>query len=342
MALATVALRDDLRPWYAAGLQHLLVDDAVQAWFDSAGDSEALSVNGALSTNGAISASAATSANATASAQNAARSVSHPPAPSARPVPASTPNTLGAAYAARNGAQFSHRAAPQGVPAGYARQQQEQAHAGAEARMAEAKQAAQHASVSSAASPMHVVGADTFPPTAWPQNWQVLWAKQRAPRPIVWTYWGLGEDLGGAPNDARRQFFRALIQQLQLPAGTSAFWPVALPDNGSGNSASVAPAASDAAAPASSAPNAPELIPHAQVFHAALSLLQPRLVVCFGSRALKYIAQQNALRPYQMCYQSGYRLCVLQDIDFLLTNATLSAAVSPWLRQLVVKMQFSK
>lgn len=43
----------------------------------------------------------------------------------------------------------------------------------------------------------------------------------------VWTYYELGLDLGGRPDDDRRALFKRIIESVKWPAKSIAFWPLA-------------------------------------------------------------------------------------------------------------------
>ncbi|MDY7000444.1 MAG: hypothetical protein SVS15_01515 [Thermodesulfobacteriota bacterium] len=43
----------------------------------------------------------------------------------------------------------------------------------------------------------------------------------------VWTYWDLGYDLGGRPNPDRRKLLKTIMDKLNWPKGSIAFWPMA-------------------------------------------------------------------------------------------------------------------
>lgn len=62
---------------------------------------------------------------------------------------------------------------------------------------------------------------------SWPASWQMLLRRCGSPAPaVLWTYPGLAEDLGGVPDNRRRNFFRRLFRDLAMPKGSHAFWPL--------------------------------------------------------------------------------------------------------------------
>lgn len=49
---------------------------------------------------------------------------------------------------------------------------------------------------------------------------------------MVWTYFNLGDDLLNAPHAGRRATLQALLKTLRWPAGSVAFWPLAIASQG--------------------------------------------------------------------------------------------------------------
>jgi hypothetical protein len=72
--------------------------------------------------------------------------------------------------------------------------------------------------------------SDNAPPSAgqFSAPWRALLEKTRS-APLVWTYEELGSDLQGNASVERSRCLKALIAQLSLPRGSSAFWPLGLP-----------------------------------------------------------------------------------------------------------------
>ncbi|MDR0828173.1 MAG: hypothetical protein LBN33_09935, partial [Desulfovibrio sp.] len=64
--------------------------------------------------------------------------------------------------------------------------------------------------------------------SAWHESWKKIYS--RTPKaPLIWTYVELGLDLSGQGDPRRSQFLKELIARLDLPRGSSAFWPLCLP-----------------------------------------------------------------------------------------------------------------
>ena len=135
----------------------------------------------------------------------------------------------------------------------------------------------------------------------WPEPWRLVFAKVK-PAPLAWTYHELGADLSGLPGgEQRAALFRSIIAELQLPRGTSTFWPTAVPME-QGNAASCAAR--------------PEL------FSAGLALLAPRIVVVFGKQALEDMdLPTDAVGLFQQRMVGGRLLIHVPAIDMLLDDA---------------------
>jgi hypothetical protein len=73
--------------------------------------------------------------------------------------------------------------------------------------------------------------ADTPLPTPaqFTAPWRALLEKT-PPAPLVWTYEELGRDLQGNASPERSRFLKTLLAALSLPRGSSAFWPLDLPE----------------------------------------------------------------------------------------------------------------
>lgn len=145
-------------------------------------------------------------------------------------------------------------------------------------------------------------------PEKWPEAWQSMWAKATAPCPIIWTYWSLGNDLGGNANPERGKLLRAIIGQLSLPKGSSTFWPVTVPDSEG------------------------TLQKDAKIFTAGVQRIRPRYLICFGSKALKTFAPNSGLGPYMFTQVNGHRLIALPDIDKMLGDTRHVPAIVAYLR----------
>jgi len=130
-------------------------------------------------------------------------------------------------------------------------------------------------------------------PEAWPALWQHLHARMKKAW-LCWSYWELGEDLCGTADPGRRQVLGQLISSLQRPAGTSTFWPPALPaDKDSGQSG---------------------LVPSRDLFWSGVQELGVRMIVSMGFRASVAIGlPQEEVRPLHWEIRNGVIVCTTWD-----------------------------
>lgn len=274
MAASTVVLSEQIRPWHNAGLRFLFDED------------------------GSI-AQAMTDAQAAASAQ---------PAPVAQP--ASSP--VAPAQQAPQQYQQTTRQQPASSQHQVVQQAQQQPQTAPTAQASQqraAQQGQRAAAVPPRSMPSLVIHPTNKPPEEWPQQWQNYWSKVQIPSPVVWTYWSLGDDLSGHADPKRREVLKKLISSLNLPRGTSSFWPVA-----------------------ASGEAADELTPAPEIFLAGLRRLRPRYSVVFGSKALKSFMPDSTLRPYLFTQFLGHRVIALPDVDYLVRSPNMLAPVIAYLR----------
>lgn len=113
-----------------------------------------------------------------------------------------------------------------------------------------------------------------LPPERWPAAWQAL--KNRRPLPsrplVLWTYAGLGDDLTAAPDEARRRVVVRMLTELKHPAGTHVFWPFALTGEASS--------------------------PEASLFWSGVKMLDPRVLLLFGSDTRDALDMPKTLKPF--------------------------------------------
>ena len=125
-----------------------------------------------------------------------------------------------------------------------------------------------------------------LPVDAWPERWLAL--KNRRPLPphplVLWTYAGLGEDLTGTPDEARRQVIVRMLMELRHPGGTHVFWPCGF------------------------AGEAPQDGP--ALFWSGVKLLNPRVLLLFGSDARDTLSMPKTLLPF--CQERVYGRLVIQ------------------------------
>jgi len=100
--------------------------------------------------------------------------------------------------------------------------------------------------------------------------WAGFLAKTPPAPLMVWTYRELGADLSGRADPARGALWRELIKRLDLPRGSVAFWPFALPEEGESE------------------------VVHMEPFLAGLARIAPKSLVVFGTHAFEPIARALA------------------------------------------------
>lgn len=273
MAASTVVLSEQIRPWHNAGLRFLFDED------------------------GSI-AQAMTDAQAAASAQPASSPVA--PAQQAPQQYQQTSHQQPAASQSQKQVVQPSQQKPQAASSAQTSQQRPQS---------SAQQGQRAPAVPPRAMPSLVIHPTNKPPEEWPQQWQNYWSKVQIPSPVVWTYWALGDDLSGHADPKRREILKKLISSLNLPRGTSSFWPVA-----------------------ASGEAADELTPAPEIFLAGLRRLRPRYSVVFGSKALKSFMPDSTLRPYLFTQFLGHRVIALPDVDYLVRSPSMLAPVIAFLR----------
>lgn len=108
-------------------------------------------------------------------------------------------------------------------------------------------------------------------PASWPAPWRALFAEVQA-APVLWSYAELGLDLSGKGNAERSATLRKIIGALQLPRGTSVFWPQSLPEESDDTPASTLETPGGEAATRSPL----------HFFASGLELLSPKTVILLG------------------------------------------------------------
>jgi hypothetical protein len=187
--------------------------------------------------------------------------------------------------------------------------------------------------------PENVAGPDRpDPQIPWPPLWQFVLDRTR-PAPLVWTYAELGTDLTRQGSRDRSELLRSLINQLQLPKGSSAFWPVWLPSRTPDEDLSVPSELDSAKAPVGDAePDAPppDLFPSNgshRFFQQGLHFLQARLVIFFGQRAFDLAALSAPLSmPFTQRIHNGILFVLLPDFAQLFASASQVDATRVFLR----------
>ncbi len=135
-----------------------------------------------------------------------------------------------------------------------------------------AQPAARPAPKRDAASLLAAPGA--LPVERWPASWLALRDRRPLPpRPLVlWSYAGLGDDLVGTPDEARRRVIVRMLTELRHPAGTHVFWPFVLPGE--------------------------EPSAEASLFWSGVRMLDPRVLLLFGSDTRDALAMPKTLLPF--------------------------------------------
>lgn len=158
-------------------------------------------------------------------------------------------------------------------------------------------------------------------PLEWPEAWQVLLART-SPAPIVWTYAELGEDLSGNGDKDRSTYLRRLISSLQLPKGSSAFWPVRL-----------APFIGEDAEASREANNATRSADESEFFQAGLQRLSPRVVIMLGAPAMELSGLNLPTSiPFTQQIHKGILYVLLPDFASLLGKGALQERAGVFLR----------
>lgn len=129
-----------------------------------------------------------------------------------------------------------------------------------------------------------LVTPGALPVESWPESWLAL--KNRRPLPprplVLWTYFGLGEDLTGVPDEDRRKVIVRMLMELRHPGGTHVFWPCNLPGEENG----------------------------AALFWSGVKLLNPRVLLLFGSDTRDILSMPRSLFPF--CEERVHGRLVIQ------------------------------
>ncbi len=110
-----------------------------------------------------------------------------------------------------------------------------------------------------------------------PSPWAVFAAKSKPGRALLWTYQELGLDLSGNVNPTRSELIKQIINALNLPAGSSNFWPHSLPLQTSGEQ---------------------EFKQEPELFHRGFNALEPQFLLVFGETSITAIMPDWKCLPY--------------------------------------------
>lgn len=196
------------------------------------------------------------------------------------------------------------------------------------------------------------------PPADWPQAWQQLFERTE-PAPLVWTYAELGLDLSGKGCRERADCLRHIIGSLQLPKGSSAFWPVCLAAPDSPSLLGISEAESPGFRPSlaedvvqldddtrrTSEPPSAGLWPASQeciFFQSGLGFLRPKVVVFLGSRSLELSGLTLNLNiPFTQQIHKGTLYVLLPGFELLLKKNDLAEQSSIFLHSALTGIQFA-
>jgi hypothetical protein len=176
----------------------------------------------------------------------------------------------------------------------------------------------------------------------WPDIWQTLLTRTE-PAPLVWTYAELGEDLIGFGNKARSACLRRIIGALQLPKGSSSFWPVCL-------NSPVEDAAFIKKLPFEGSKDTlqetdvdtPYFGENVSFFQAGLHFLAPRIVIMLGSAALALSGVNISMVPFTQQIYKGALYVLLPDFAEILSKpSSQEDVISEFLRTALAKMALS-
>ena len=272
MAPVPLNISPALRPWRQAGITHLLLDDEVRERLLARPAPEA-------------------AAPGPAAPPACARTETPRPVRPARPgpaVPSGPPATGGGPQAAPSApaapAQAPSRATPQGGEVSPAPVQPERP------------------------SPR----PDVLPPGQWPAYWRDLFQKTPRKPSVLWTYPTLSRDLGGAADDAHRDFLRRLLGDMGLPKGSHAFWPLNRYPYGEGES---------------------EATVDARLFLSGVEALGPDSVILMCGEVPPELGL-SGLRPLLPCIVHGRRFVVTPHVDVLIRERQRYAQLITFLKAL--------
>lgn len=157
--------------------------------------------------------------------------------------------------------------------------------------------------------PFSSAGPRSFlPPERWPESWRKVFSKA-TPASLLWSYHSLGLDMeGGSDSKQRSALLRRLIGQLNLPKGSSVFWPCAMP----------------AALPSGDT----KLAPAPDIFFSGVTLLKPQVLIFFGDQAAEDIEMTSKPACFSQTLVDGKLLLLLPDLDVLHSEASVNSVVS--------------
>lgn len=137
----------------------------------------------------------------------------------------------------------------------------------------------------------------------WPAIWLSFVEKVKAGRALLWTYPEAGQDLSGKGDKQRSDLVRKIITTLNLPAGSSNFWPHRSEPQVS---------------------KAEENL----YFLKGIDVLNPKFVLVFGPEALADINPEAKFVKHTYINFKGRLLLILPSMDELYTPSDLDVCLS--------------
>ena len=163
-------------------------------------------------------------------------------------------------------------------------------------------------------------------PDGLPEPWQEILSRTVS-APIIWTYAELGDDLAGRGNQERSACLRYIIGSLNLPKGSSAFWPVCL--------TRAVPITAPAPSPSSASASTAEVCeyPDRRFFQSGLRKLSPKVVILLGIQAVELSGLAVSLStPFTQKIYKGTLFVLLPDFHTLLSKTVLKEQACVFLR----------
>lgn len=177
-----------------------------------------------------------------------------------------------------------------------------------------------------ALSPASVTGSKSLltanvPPENWPASWQKFLPKKRGSL-LLWSYKELATDLSGSGDKRRGACLRDIISYLEMPGGTSVFWPVALPEG---------------------IEFSEETVPGSHIFHSGINFLNPKVVIFLGAESLKKAGIQDEFngQPYNQRILGGRFFLLLPSFSIMLSSPNELQKAKTYLKQVLAPLRQS-
>lgn len=157
-------------------------------------------------------------------------------------------------------------------------------------------------------------------PEEWPTRWRVVLPKRKGSL-LLWSYAELGFDLGGNISSERSSCLKEIIKHLNMPAGTSVFWPVGVSDDTQSDISSLQ------ADPA--------------IFQAGIEYLNPKAIILLGDNAFKmggFVLKAPA-QPYSQHIVKGRMIICLPPFSQILQSRQNLDRAKAFMRTVVAKLR---